>query len=316
MTLCVCLLLSAFAAALNAVEGANPEARKREYASIQKELEAARPEANPTQDEVMMYLELTMEKYGKFAKDNPKTPEGFEAASTVSAVLSEIHHPKAFEFAELAATVAPLAGVDMERVAMCWGISAEGRLRKGDVDGARAAIEKIKPLNKGMYEQITAQFEAAATQILAQRDAAENLKPGKTPYPIEEKDLSEKQVSLKNLRGKVVVIDFWATWCGPCMNELPMMLKLYEDQNKKGLEIVGISLDKNKGQLTNAITKHEIKWPVIMDRADNTGIAHKWAVQSIPSTFVLDRKGVIRHVGLRGEDLLEAVTKLIAEKPE
>jgi thiol-disulfide isomerase/thioredoxin len=291
------------------------EARKREYASIQKELEAARPATDPTREEVMAYIELAMEKFGKFSKDNPKTAEGFEAGSTLASLLAQVRHQDALKFAELAANSAPDAGVDVKRVAMCWALVADGKLQKSDAAGAEAALEKVKPLDPQIYEQLIKQFSQAKQQMSEQRESAERLQVGKEPFAIVDTDFSGNPFSLAGLKGKVVIIDFWAPWCGPCMQEMPALIELYKKEKKNGLEIVGISLDKGEESLKSTITETGITWPVLSDHKGwQSAIAKKWGIRSIPATYILDRKGLIRHTSLRGEELADAVAKLLQEK--
>jgi peroxiredoxin len=292
------------------------EARKRQFSSLQKELETARPESDVTEEQVMAYLELVKDGYGKFARENPRTAEGFEAASIAATMLSQARHPDALTFAELAVKNAPEAGIDKGRVALCWAMIADGRLQRQDMKGAQEAVKQIEPLNKEMYDQLSAQLDEANRHIAALAEAANKLQPGKEPYDIEATDTGGNRISLAALKGKVVVIDFWAPWCGPCMEEMPSLSKLYQKLHASGLEIVGISLDRNEEELAAAAEQHGIKWPIVSDHnAWNNPIARKWGVRSIPATYVIDRRGIIRHVNLRGEKLSEAVEQLFNLKP-
>ena len=296
--------------------GLSAEARKTRFESLQKELEASRPDVSPTREQVMAYLELAMDSYGTFARDNPQTAEGFEAASSVAAMLSQTRHPQAQQYAELAGNSAPTAGVDVKRVAVCWAMVADARLQQQDSTGARAALEKIKALDQEMYKQFSEQLNAAERQMAAKLQASEALQPGKKPFAIEEIGMDGKEVSLSAMKGKVVIIDFWAPWCGPCMNEMPNLTRLYKQQHANGLEILGVSLDNNEGELRAAVKENAMSWKIISDHGGwQNVIAKKWGVDSIPRTYVLDRKGIIRYVGLGGEQLTDAVSQLLNEKP-
>ncbi|MFH0938338.1 MAG: TlpA disulfide reductase family protein [Planctomycetota bacterium] len=295
------------------------EARKRQFASVQKELEAARPGENATPEEIIAFLELALDGYGKFAKANAKTAEGFEAAASLAELLVQVGHPEALKYSELAVETAPIAGVDLKRVGLCWAFVATGKLRALDGDGAKSAIEKIKELDKDMYAQFSAQLDMAIKQLeaskQAQREAEARLQPGQAPFPIEDTDIKGEKFSLAALKDQVVIVDFWASWCAPCIKELPNLIKLYNEHKDKGLAIVGISLDKNAGQLQQSIEEHGIAWPIL---SDNMGwqnvIAQKWNIRAIPKTFILDRKGIIRHIDMHGQALAEAVAKLLKEK--
>ena len=131
----------------------------------------------------------------------------------------------------------------------------------------------------------------------------------------EEKDTAGKPLSIAGYKGKVVLVDFWATWCGPCVAELPNVLKTYEKFHGKGFEIVGISLDKDEQALGAFTKKRSMPWQQYFDgKGWENKLAEKYGVLSIPATFLLDGEGKIIARDLRGEALEAEVAKLL-EKP-
>jgi peroxiredoxin len=129
-------------------------------------------------------------------------------------------------------------------------------------------------------------------------------------------DLSGKQVSLSDFRGKVVVLDFWATWCPPCVMEIPHFIELYEQYEAQGFAMVGISLDRDGIGVVEAFaSKYKINYPILM----NDGRADKdyGGITSIPTTFVIDRAGNIRqkYVGYREKAVFEADIKALLAEP-
>jgi peroxiredoxin len=131
----------------------------------------------------------------------------------------------------------------------------------------------------------------------------------------DEKDLAGKPLSIANYKGKVVLIDFWATWCGPCVQELPNVLKAYEKHHAAGFEIIGISLDKDEQKLKTFIEEKKVTWQQYFDgKGWESKLAGKYGIQSIPATYLLDGEGKILGSNLRGEALEEAVAKALSKK--
>jgi len=133
------------------------------------------------------------------------------------------------------------------------------------------------------------------------------------PFPdFNEQDLDGKPLSVANFKGKVVLLDFWATWCGPCRAELPNVLKIYEKYHGKGFEIIGISLDQDRAKLTDFAKQKNMTWAQYFDGAGwGNKLAAKYGVMAIPQTFLLDGQGKIIARDLRGDDLDAAVAKAL-----
>lgn len=112
------------------------------------------------------------------------------------------------------------------------------------------------------------------------------------------------ELALSDLRGKIVLVDFWASWCGPCRREMPNVVKAYNTHKSKGFEIFGVSLDKEKDRWLEAIRSDGMTWPQVSDLQHwQSAAAQLYNVQSIPYTVLVDREGRIIAKNLRGDEL-------------
>jgi peroxiredoxin len=124
------------------------------------------------------------------------------------------------------------------------------------------------------------------------------------------KTYKDKTVDLASLKGKVVIVNFWATWCGPCRAEIPDFIKLYDAYKSKGLEIVGISLDRNGwSDVQPFIEKNKINYPIVL--GTDEVVERYGGIEAIPTTFIVNREGTVveRQVGMLTKDKLEKKIK-------
>jgi len=124
-------------------------------------------------------------------------------------------------------------------------------------------------------------------------------------------------LSLDNLKGKIVLLDFWASWCGPCRAEMPAVKRVWEKYQKENFVIIGVNLDDNRKAFDQYVKEEGVTWPQFYDgKGWNNRIAQLYNVHAIPATFLIDQQGIIRASGLRGSRLYDKIGELLKEKPK
>ena len=117
---------------------------------------------------------------------------------------------------------------------------------------------------------------------------------------------------LKNYAGKYVLLDFWASWCGPCRREMPNVVKLYKECKGKNFEIIGISLDQKPEPWKKAVKELKMTWPQACDFQVWYGpVARKYNLSAVPYTVLINPEGKVEALDLRGEELINTIKNLV-----
>jgi thiol-disulfide isomerase/thioredoxin len=131
------------------------------------------------------------------------------------------------------------------------------------------------------------------------------------PIEVKGKTLDGKDLDWKSYRGKVVLVDFWATWCGPCVAELPNVQKLYAAYHGRGFDVVGVSLDRDNGKPEQFIKARKLPWVCIGPDSGGQDLAKYYGVMAIPLPILVDREGRVVSMNARGPDLERLLEKYI-----
>jgi peroxiredoxin len=205
-------------------------------------------------------------------------------------------------------------------------VVAKDHAEDEEVLATLGVMTNLGPASEEMSKKVVAVIRTnlkgpGAKGLLAQIEGEQEQKAmvGK-PLVIEGRTSTDGKFSSAEYKGKVVLLDFWATWCGPCIAELPNVKKAYADFHDQGFEIVGLSCDSGDDVLNKFTKDKEMPWVQLRETSQSARdnwhpLAKKYHVDGIPQMFLIDREGVLRYVDAR-EDLAKKVAKLIAETPK
>ena len=137
------------------------------------------------------------------------------------------------------------------------------------------------------------------------------LRPGQMAPEISLPNAKDSIVKLSSLKGKVVLIDFWASWCGPCRASNPGVVRLYAKYKTKGFEVLGVTVDTKKDAWLKAIRQDNITYTQVINNGGENSPAAVYGIRFIPSTFLLNKKGQIVAIDLEPDDLEKKILALL-----
>lgn len=321
MALVCCLLLTAALSACTNEEsnaGDNGEATEtaaavadtasaEAYAQLQTELLEIQKTAT-SQPKMMEAVALAASKLEGFIAAYPGTEEAKDAKLQLGMMFASVgQFDKAVPYLN---DYIKIGEKESERVGYAHFYLAESYKSLDKFDNAKSEYK----IFVDEYAHVNPQFLAAAQGSLEDLDVLKTLAVGNEPLPFSVEGLDGKKLSLADFKGKVVLLDFWATWCMPCKAEMPNVIRIHKKYNEKGFEIIGISLDNNRSAVESYIKDNQMVWPQFFDgKGWQNTVAQKYRVRSIPATYLIDKNGKIRYRSLRGKELEAAVEKLVNE---
>ncbi len=256
------------------------------------------------------YVDLAEKSLLDFIKKYQNVPEAAKAHFMIGGLYSSIGAPESAirHFEEFLKAPGPKGAEEVAQAKYMMGASF---IALDKYDEAEKLFREVAKSGSA----IDARIVQSASADLARIGALRKLKVGSPAVEISAISHQGKKISLRDYRGKVVLLDFWAAWCNPCRIEMPNVIRTYDEFHKKGFEIIGISLDSDKAQFQNFIKDNKMSWPQVYDgRGWRSGIGQLYAVNSIPATYLIDKQGKIRFKNVRGGKLRETVMQLINEK--
>ncbi len=304
LSIFILVALAAFAAA-----GASAQSNGREATEAERELGEiisrlkVKMQTEPPQEVVRM----AEDQLTGFIRKYKGQDEEAQARITLGQVYTAMgHNEKAIDQYELALEAA--GSMDARTRALLMFYLASSYVQNEKFDKAEQLYGRILKETPSENSKI----RQAVQQEMKSLETKKKLTSGcqAIPFPESVRNLSGDKIAIRNYRGKVILLDFWATWCKPCLDEMPNVKELYEEYHDDGFEIIGVSLDRSKENLVSYVDENGIGWPQIYD-GQGGRIATSYAVSAIPSTFLLDREGRIVDRNLRGKALEEAVERLL-----
>lgn len=233
---------------------------------------------------IMELTAIYQKEYAEASAEDKRDPEFMQALNAKQTELRKQRGEKMIAFAK----ANPNSFFSLVGLSESAGMYADMATAQTILSGLNKDLQKMD-MAKELQQRITAE---ALTAV------------GKPAPAFTQNDVNDKPLSLADLKGKVVLLDFWASWCSPCRAENPNMLKQYKIYKDKGFEILSVSLDSKKGPWIEAIEQDGLPWLHVSDlKGWNNTVGRLYGVRGVPACYLIDRDGKIIATDVRGEKL-------------
>ncbi|MGI8907789.1 MAG: peroxiredoxin family protein [Candidatus Sumerlaeaceae bacterium] len=216
-----------------------------------------------------------------------------------------------------------LSAADMQKLGkdVAAAIPLATRIRSLNMSGEDAVKQTLKGIEDyltqfpdGAFAPIYKRISVQVGQMRALQENSEKIAEGTSAPDFEATSIDGQKIKLSSYRGKVVLLDFWATWCGPCVGLIPDMKRIYDANQGKPFVLLGISADHEESALKEFVKKREVKWPQVFEGDPTSGTAMlAYGITKYPTTVLIDAQGQIRKVDAHGDELTQAIDDLIRE---
>ena len=331
------LLLAAATLVPQSLHAADEETKEKSEPA--KEVEQAEandrytvPETDDVQQLVAFLKELRDFRPKNVEQHREHRSKGPEAAKKAAKRILELEKDDTSEAATLAGMVLLEAELQsrpdadklnelLERSETLLANKAKSGLERSD---ALLAMNLARQLEYGAsaeaaanaYQKFAKIFAGSENDVLAElvpifEGSARRLALLGNEMKLEGKTVDDAQFDWASYRGKIVLVDFWATWCGPCIAEIPNVRKNYEAYHERGFDVVGISLDRDREALDKYLEKNQLPWVTLHHEGGKHPMAAYYGISAIPTVLLVDRDGKVVSLRARGEELGKLLEKMI-----
>ncbi len=248
------------------------------------------------------YYEESLKELNALIEKYPGTRQALEAKFYIGNIYNAMHNfDEAIKYFN---TVLGQGEIDSLFKAKALYFKTKALLAKGDIEKAKETVAELKLIDSRAADSFGNELSGT-------------IRIGMEAPIFSVTDFNGKPVDLSKSKGNITVIDFWATWCDPCIQEFPKVKKMYSKFKNKGILFIGVSLDDDIEDLRGFVKQEEVEWPQVFDGKRWKGtIPALYNIQIIPTMIVLDRENKIRYIGSSTDGVTQIVTSLLSESKD